>query len=95
MRPAAGLERSGRNFQDHLGDHCGYSGQTQRREGGEFVMRFFGRIKAEFESKGEARADADLLIAAIALDRELILAPGNLKHLAVVPCLRVEALTPA
>lgn len=53
-------------------------------------MRLFGKLKADLESKGEALADADLLIAAVALDRELILATGNLKHFAGVPGLRVE-----
>ena len=59
------------------------------------AMRLFGRIKAELESRGEVLADADLFIAAVALDRDLILATGNLKHFARVPGLRVEAWLPA
>jgi tRNA(fMet)-specific endonuclease VapC len=53
-------------------------------------MRLFGSLKASLEGRGGRLADADLMIAAVALDRGLILATGNLKHFSRIPGLRVE-----
>jgi tRNA(fMet)-specific endonuclease VapC len=53
-------------------------------------MRLFGRLKAQLESGGERLPDADLLIAAVALDRGLVLATGNLKHFSRIPGLMAQ-----
>jgi tRNA(fMet)-specific endonuclease VapC len=53
-------------------------------------MRLFGKIKAELEASGERLPDADLLIAAVALDRDLMLATGNLRHFARIPGLKAQ-----
>ena len=53
-------------------------------------MRLFGKLKASLEAKGDRLADADLLIAAVAIDRGLILATGNLKHFMRIPELKAE-----
>lgn len=53
-------------------------------------MRIFGRIKATLERAGESLPDADILIAAVALDRNLILATGNVKHFERIPNLKAE-----
>lgn len=53
-------------------------------------MRLFGKLKAQLEVQGERLPDADLLIAAIALSRDLLLATGNLKHFARIPGLLAE-----
>ena len=44
------------------------------------VMERFGQLKAALESQGVRLADADLLIAATALEYDLTLVTGNLKH---------------
>jgi tRNA(fMet)-specific endonuclease VapC len=53
------------------------------------AMRF-GRLKADLESRGERLADADLLIAAVALVEEAILVTGNVRHYGRIPDLRIE-----
>ena len=53
-------------------------------------MRMFGRIKASLEAEGLRLPDADLFIAAVALDRGLVLATGNPKHFSRVTGLRSE-----
>ena len=53
-------------------------------------MRLFGKLKAKLEAEGIRLADADLLIAAVAIDRGLILATGNLKHFSRIPGLKAE-----
>lgn len=53
-------------------------------------MRLFGKLKAKLEAEGCRLPDADLLIAAVAMDRDLILATGNLKHFARIPGLRAQ-----
>jgi tRNA(fMet)-specific endonuclease VapC len=50
----------------------------------------FGTIKAELESRGQRLADADLLIAAVTLAHDAILATGNLRHYERIPDLRIE-----
>lgn len=53
----------------------------------------FGDLKAETQSRGEPRPDFDLLIAATALQYDLILATCNLRHFQGIPGLRVEDWT--
>ena len=53
-------------------------------------MRILGRLKTSIEGKGGRLADADLMIAAVALDRGLILATGNLRLYSRIPGLRSE-----
>jgi tRNA(fMet)-specific endonuclease VapC len=53
-------------------------------------MRIFGRLKANLALAGEILPDADLLIASVALDRDLTLATGNIKHFERIPRLRAE-----
>ena len=53
-------------------------------------MRIFGKLKAILALAGEILPDADLLIASVALDRDLILGTGNLKHFERIPKLKAE-----
>ncbi len=53
-------------------------------------MERFGQLKASLEKQGERLADADLLIAATALEHNLILVTGNLKHFKRITELRAE-----
>lgn len=50
----------------------------------------FGLLKAELERGGQRLADADLLIAAIALTRNAVLVTGNTRHYDRIPGLRLE-----
>ncbi|MFQ5853605.1 MAG: type II toxin-antitoxin system VapC family toxin [Candidatus Binatia bacterium] len=50
----------------------------------------YGRLRAELEQAGQPLPDADLMIAAIGLARNLVLVTGNVKHFAQVKRLRVE-----
>ena len=50
----------------------------------------YGRLRAELERAGQSLSDPDLMIAAIALVRNLVLVRGNVKHFARVKGLRVE-----
>ncbi len=54
------------------------------------VARHFGRIRAALESRGQILADADLQIAATAIEHGLELVTGNLRHFSRVPGLRVN-----
>jgi tRNA(fMet)-specific endonuclease VapC len=54
------------------------------------VVIRFGQLKTEMEARGAPRADFDLLIAATALSRRLILATCNPKHFGGIDSLRVE-----
>ena len=55
------------------------------------VMERFGQLKASLEKRGERLADADLLIAATALEHNLTLVTGNLKHFQRVQGLKMES----
>jgi predicted nucleic acid-binding protein len=44
------------------------------------IMRLFGRLKAELERKGTRVDDADVLIAATAIEFDATLATGNIRH---------------
>jgi predicted nucleic acid-binding protein len=52
--------------------------------------RIFGRIKADLERRGQPRFEADLQIAAVAIDNNLTLVSGNIRHYSGIPGLRVE-----
>ena len=54
------------------------------------VMMRFGLLKAELEAAGTPLADADLLIAATALEHGMTLVTGNTKHFARIPGLELE-----
>ena len=53
------------------------------------VLHLFGELKAKLEKKGKRLSDFDLLIAATALSRNLILVTGNIRHYQRIPNLRV------
>ena len=44
------------------------------------IMRLFGQLKAELERKGTRVDDADVLIAATAIEFDATLATGNIRH---------------
>ena len=54
------------------------------------AARICGDIRAQLEAAGTRLADADLQIAATALQHELELVTGNLRHFQRVPNLRVN-----
>lgn len=54
-------------------------------------MEGFGNLKASLEARGERLSDADLMIAATALEHNLIVVTGNLNHFKRVNGLRVES----
>ena len=54
------------------------------------VMLRFGLLKAALEASGTPLADADLLIAATALEHGMTLVTGNTKHFARIPGLQLE-----
>ena len=54
------------------------------------AARVYGDIRARLETAGTRLADADLQIAATALQHELELVTGNLRHFQRVPHLRVN-----
>ena len=54
------------------------------------AARHCGGVRAELERRGTPIGDADLRIASIALDRDLAVVTGNVRHFEKVPCLAVE-----
>src|SRR5919202_4030047 len=50
----------------------------------------YGELRAELERRGAPIGDADMRIAAIALDRRLTVVTGNERHFRQVPRLEVE-----
>lgn len=54
------------------------------------AAEIFGELKARLEHKGTRLDDMDLLIAATALDRNLILVTHNKKHFSRIPRLKIE-----
>ena len=57
---------------------------------GEEIAELFGILKAGLEAKGQANDDFDILIAATALARNLILVTNNTKHFAKIEGLKIE-----
>jgi tRNA(fMet)-specific endonuclease VapC len=55
------------------------------------ILRRFGRLKAEFEKRGQLLADADLLIAAAALENGGLLITGNIRHFERIPGLVIDS----
>ena len=53
-------------------------------------MRRFGEIKAALELKGTPLADADIIIASIAIEEGLTLVTGNLRHYGRIGGLMIE-----
>ena len=53
-------------------------------------MRRFGEIKANLELKGTRLADADIIIASIAIEEGFTLITGNLKHYSRIEGLAIE-----
>lgn len=54
------------------------------------AARHFGRLKAELRQRGEGLADADLLIASVALARGAIVVTGNRRHYERIPGIELE-----
>ena len=53
-------------------------------------MRRFGEIKAILEQKGTRRADADIIIASVALEEGFALVTGNVRHYNRIEGLAIE-----
>lgn len=56
------------------------------------TARVYGNIRAHLEAAGKMLADADLQIAATALQHGLELVTGNLRHFQRVPRLEISAV---
>lgn len=54
------------------------------------TARIYGEICAELEAKGQRLADADLQIAATALQFSLTVVTGNVRHFERVPSLQIN-----
>jgi tRNA(fMet)-specific endonuclease VapC len=54
------------------------------------IWRRFARLRGELRRTGQLISDPDLLIAATALERDLTLVSGNLRHFARVPGLALH-----
>ena len=54
------------------------------------AARVYGRLRAELEQRGTSVDMPDLMIAAIAMSREMTVITGNVRHIAKVPGLMVE-----
>lgn len=52
--------------------------------------RRYGEIRWMLESKGQSIGDMDLFIAATALEEDLVLVTGNVKHFERIPNLKIE-----
>ena len=57
------------------------------------ASRIFGQVKAEQEGKGVRLDDADLLIAATAMQHDMILVTNNIGHFQRISNLQVEKWT--
>ena len=53
-------------------------------------LRKYGEIRWAMEQKGLKTGDMDLFIAATALEEDLILVTGNVKHFENIPGIRIE-----
>ena len=52
--------------------------------------KLFGRLKAQLEKRGISCSEPDLRIASVALQHNLKLVTGNIKHFENVPGIRIE-----
>jgi tRNA(fMet)-specific endonuclease VapC len=55
-------------------------------------VRVYGEVRARLESAGQPLADADLQIAATALQHDLELVTGSVRHFRRVPGLRLASI---
>ena len=56
------------------------------------TAKHFGLISSELEKLGKPLADADLQIAATAMQHDLTLVTGNLKHFSRIPNLKINSI---
>lgn len=54
------------------------------------ALKEYGRIRHYLEKKGMPIGDMDMLIAATALEEDLIIVTGNVNHFSRIPDLKVE-----
>ncbi len=52
--------------------------------------KIYGKLKAQLEKKGLPKSEPDLRIAAIAIQHNMVLVAGNIKHFKDIPGLNVE-----
>ena len=52
--------------------------------------KIYGKLKAQLEKKGLPKSEPDLRIAAIAIQHNMVLVTGNMKHFKDIPGLNVE-----
>jgi tRNA(fMet)-specific endonuclease VapC len=52
--------------------------------------KIYGRLKALLEKRGLSKNEPDLMIAAIAIQHDMILVTGNKKHFMNIPGLNIE-----
>jgi tRNA(fMet)-specific endonuclease VapC len=52
--------------------------------------KIYGRIKAYLEKRGLSKSEPDLRIASIAIQHNMILITGNIKHFLNIPGLEIE-----
>lgn len=53
-------------------------------------LRRFGKIKAELNRRGRPLDDFDILIASMALERDLVVVTHNVKHFEQIPGIKIE-----
>ena len=56
------------------------------------TAKIFGNLRATLEAAGTRLDDADLQIAATAIQHDLELVTGNLRHYKRIPALRINAI---
>jgi tRNA(fMet)-specific endonuclease VapC len=52
--------------------------------------KIYGRLKALLEKRGLSKSEPDLMIAAIAIQHDMILVTGNKRHFMNIPGLNIE-----
>ena len=52
--------------------------------------KIYGRLKAQLGKKGLPKSEPDLRIAAIAIQHNMVLVTGNVKHFIDIPGLKIE-----
>ena len=56
------------------------------------IAKRYGELRALLEAKGNFPGEADLQIAATALEYDLEVVTGNLRHFSRVPCLSIQPI---